>query len=122
MIERIITNLKTFPADGKHQDCWTGLPFYITKGKDMFYYIDKKSKERVYDKGMLKNKIDDRWIVFLKKEANPSLQKIFNIKVNKSLDVIIEYCIDVYKKSLQMEIIRLSKELKELKHVIKFRN
>lgn len=52
----------------------------------------------------MKNKIDDRWIVELIDESNQSLNSIFKIKLSKNLDKIIDYCINIYKKSLKRGI------------------
>jgi len=109
----LITNLKNYPINGKHQECLINLPFKITKGEDQFYWNDKKGNEHKYNIFKNANKIDQRWIVFLKKDyCNPSLKKIFEIKVNKDLNKIIDYCFKIYQKSLKLELKRL-KELKE---------
>lgn len=110
-IKKSIFVIKDYPDDGKHLECDIGLPFEIRKGEDGYFWIDKHGKEKSYNvfKG---GKIDDRWIVHLTKKANPSLMKIFEIKINKDLDKIIDYCVQLYIKSLKMEIARLTKELK----------
>jgi len=107
-----ISNLTTYPQDGNHQECFYLSAFEIRKGEDGYFYHDKKGNEKKYN--LLKgDKIDDRWIVNIKEEANESLKEIFEIKVHKDLNVILNYCADIYKKSLKMEIKRLQKELKE---------
>ena len=112
-MEHSIVTLKNYPDNGKHQRCVTGLPFNISKGHDGFYYTDHTGLERKYN--MFKgDKIDDRWIVFLKKKASPSLKKIFKMKLSKDLGKILDYCEKMYIKSLKMEIKRLTAELKEL--------
>ena len=107
-----IYTIENYPADGNHLECDINLPFQIRKGEDEFYYINEKGEEKSYNN--YKNKIDDRWIVFLTDEASESLQNIFKIKVSRDLDKIIEYCQNIYKKSIELEIKRLNKELKEI--------
>lgn len=105
--------LPTYPDDGNHLECDIGLPFEIRKGEDGYYYLQKSGKERKYNLPSY-NKIDDRWIVNLKGDkASPSLIQMFDIKVNRDLDKIIDYCVNLYKKSLVAELERIKKELKE---------
>ena len=108
-----IETLINYPDNGKHQFIKCDYPFNISKGHDGFFYTDHTGLEKKYNmsKG---NKIDDRWILFLKKKASPSLKKIFKIKVNKDLGKVLEYCEKMYISSLKMEIKRLTAELKEL--------
>jgi hypothetical protein len=108
-----IYNLAHYPDNGDHQECDIGLPFEIVKGRDGYYWTDRKGIKHTYN--ILKsNKTTNKWIVHLKVGANESLFKIFNIMVNKDVDKIIEYCRKIYKKSLIMEIARLQEELKTL--------
>jgi len=110
-IRKSIFTIPNYPDNGKHQECEIGLPFEIRKGEDGYFWTDKKGKEKSYNifKG---DKIDNRWIVHLTEDANKSLLKIFEIKMNKDLDKIIEYCVNLYIRSLKMEILRITKELK----------
>jgi len=109
-IEKSFFTIPNYPDDGNHIECEIELPFEIRKGEDGYFWNDKNGKERSYNI-FKSDKIDDRWIVHLTEDANKSLQQIFEIKVNKSLDKIIDYCITVYVKSLKMEIKRINKEL-----------
>lgn len=107
--------IPNYPDDGKHLECIIDLPFEIRKGEDGYYY-KKKGKEYKYNlfKG---NKIDNRWICWLDKSregVNPSLIKIFEIQVGKDLDKIVDYCFNIYEKSLQLELKRLKKLKSEL--------
>lgn len=113
-MEYSIKTIETYIDNGKHQECDINLPFEIRKGEDGYHYYNKKGKEYKYNLFKNENKIDERWIVHLKKQANESLEKIFEIKVNKDLNKIIEYAINVYRKSLKLEIIRLKRELVKL--------
>lgn len=120
-MKKEIVPLRHYPDNGDHQECFIGyFPFRITKGQDGYYYHDKNGNEKKYN--LYKSgKIDKRWIVHLNEHCeysnrnkNPSLDKIFEVKVNKNLDKIVEYCMAIYKKSLEMEIVRIAKELKGL--------
>jgi len=108
-MRKSIFTIPNYPNDGNHQECDIGLPFEIRKGQDGYFWNDKKGKEHSYNMGY---KVDKRWIVHLTKGANKSLVKIFEIKTSESLDKIINYCVALYKKSLSMEIKRLTQELK----------
>lgn len=111
-IQKKFYRIKSYPDTGEHIECWINLPFLIRKGEDPFHYTIK-GKQHLYNS--YKTKVDDRWIVRVKIVlANPSLIDIFEIKVDKNLDKIIGYCVKVYKKSLEMEIERMKKELREL--------
>jgi hypothetical protein len=105
-----IETIKNYPDNGKHLECFIDLPFQIRKGEDGYYYNDSRGVERKYN--MLKGDgIDKRWIVHIdgdKPGNNPSLERIFNIMVNKDLDKIIAYCIKVYEKSLNLEMQKLN--------------
>lgn len=116
-MDKIISTINRYPDNGKHLECDICFDFFcdidcfeIRKGEDYFCYTDEKGKQKEYGR----NKIDDRWIVILKNTANKSLRKIFNVKVSKDLDVIINYCIEIYKKSLVMEVKRISEELRNI--------
>ncbi len=111
MKQYLIETIKNYPSDGKHQECYIGLPFQIRKGEDGYHNRNKKGIERKYNIYKSETKIDERWICQLTEEANESLEKIFEIKANKDLDVIIKYCVDKYKKSLELEMKRIKKEL-----------
>ena len=105
-----IRPLKDYPDNGKHLQCVLGnLPFEIRKGADGYYYM---VDDEEYSYNLDGN--DQRWIVHLNLFANESLRSIFKVQVNESLDIIVDYCIEIYKKSLELEIKRLKKELKEL--------
>jgi hypothetical protein len=110
-MKKAIFTIPYYPDDGNHQECDIGLPFEIRKGEDGYFWTDKKGKEYSYNifKG---DKIDNLWIVHLTKDANKSLIDIFEIKTNKDLNKLITYCVSLYKKSLSMEIKRLTQELK----------
>lgn len=110
----IIDTLENYPDNGKHQQCWIELPFEIKKGEDGYYWMDKNKVEHPYN--MFKENIDDRWIVHLAPDANQSLLEIFEIKVNKDLNKILQYCFKVYRKSLKMELDRLNHIEKSLSH------
>lgn len=108
-----------YPDDGNHVECWVDVPFdfpfEVRKGEDIYWYKDRKGKEKVYNG--FKKKIDDRWIVNLREdEANPSLIEIFDIKVSKDLNKILKYCVGIYKKSLVMEQYRIQEELSMIKN------
>jgi len=106
-----IKTIKTYPDDGNHKEVVIDLPFYISRGLDSFTYIGSTGKEKEYN-SCKSSKTDRRWIVLLKEGANPSLKKIFNIRLDKDLDKILDYCMKIYKKSLIEEISRLERELK----------
>lgn len=114
MIEHSIYNLKDYPDDGNHQECFMDLPFKVTKGEDAFIYTIKE-KEYTYNK----SGNDQRWFCNLKYEldfyVSPSLEEIFEFKVHKDLNIILEYCRKLYVKSLKMEIKRSKQELKKYK-------
>lgn len=112
-----ITVIDNYPDNDKHLECHIPLPFQIRKGEDGYYYFDRKRVEHKYNIFKSEDKIDDRWIVHIDGDApgaNESLEKIFNIMVSKDLDKIVDYCFDVYEKSLQMELKRLAKIKKEM--------
>lgn len=111
MKKYLIEPIKNYPKNGKHQECYIGLPFQIRKGEDGYRYRNKKGVELKYNIYKSEKKIDDRWICHLKYVANESLEKIFEIKANKDLYVIIKYCFEIYKKSLELEIKRTKVEL-----------
>ncbi len=103
----LIKNLKTYPQDGKHQECIiAGLPFDISKGRDSYTYLNKKGKETWYGGP---SKTSDKWICHLTEQANNSLFEIFEIEQSKDLDKLVNYCIDLYIKSLSMEIQKVNK-------------
>ena len=109
-----ITTITDYPDDGKHQECYIGLPFDIRKGEDSYQYIVKGVK-KMYNSSKSTNKIDDRWIVHLEKGCgNKSLKNIFEIKLNKDLNKIISYCRKIYMRSLEMEIKRIQTELNDM--------
>lgn len=112
MIEHSIFNLNGYPDDGNHQECFVDLPFRITKGEDPFFY-KVKGKEYNYNKSGK----DQRWFCELSGNyVSPSLEEIFEFKVHKDLNVILEYCRKMYTKSLKMEIKRLKQELEKYKN------
>ena len=104
-----VINTDTYPKNGKHQTCLTGLPFDIQKGEGGYYY-KVKGVQKKYNLG---KKVDERWICHLEDYANHSLQRIFEIKVNKDLDEIVKYCVKLYLKSLQMEREKVISEFAE---------
>ena len=108
-----ITTIRNYPEDGRHQECWIGLPFQIRKGEDGYYWTDNKGKEHKYNIYKNENKVDERWIVHLKKDANKSLRRIFEIKVSKDLEKIVKYCVMLYMKSLEMETKRVKRKLSD---------
>lgn len=107
----LITNLKDYPDTGEHQECFINIPcFSITKGHDCFFWTDKKGKEHSYNN--YKTTIDKRWIVTLNEnEATDSLRNIFEVKTNKDVHKIIEYCVNLYRKSLKMELAKIEDDL-----------
>ena len=116
-----LKTIHQYPDNGKHLECFIALPFQIRKGEDGYWYNNKKGKECTYNIYMDKNKnridctkTDERWIVHLDSSygSNRSLFDIFEIKVNKDLDKIVDYCLKIYEKSLKLELKRL-KELKK---------
>ena len=107
-MEYYITDIKHYPDDGNHQECIIDLPFEIRRGEDGYVYHDKKGVEHKYN---MRNKLDKRWVVHLTDTSNESLSKLFEIKCNKDLTVILNYCIRLYKKSLKMELKRVSTKL-----------
>jgi hypothetical protein len=105
-----VETIKNYPNDGNHLECFIDLPFQIRRGEDGYYYNDSKGVERKYNMFKTENKVDNRWIVHIddvKPGYNQSLEKIFNIMVNKDLDKIIKYCIEIYEKSLTLELQRV---------------
>lgn len=116
-----IYTLTRYPDNGSHQECSiyfrdrkpTSLPFEIRKGEDGYHYrVNGKEKKYNLRKD---EKVCQNWIVHLDKDfSSPSLEEIFEIKESKSLVNIIQYCIDLYKKSLTMEVIRINEELEIL--------
>jgi hypothetical protein len=113
-----IATIENYPDDGNHLECHIQLlPFDIKRGEDGYYYTDKKGIERKYNLFKNENKIDDRWIVHIDGDApgaNRSLRDIFNIMVDKDLDKIVDYCFDIYEKSLELEKKKVEKLRKEL--------
>ena len=109
-----ISTIKNYPDDGNHQVCEIGLPFCIRKGQDSYTYNDKNGKEKHYNNFKSANKVDSRWICHLKENASESLSEIFEIKCNKKLEVIINYCVKTYIKSLKMEVKRIKLELENM--------
>ena len=116
-MEKYISNLETYPQNGKHQKCVVGgLPFIFTKGEDTFYWNDKKGKTHKYNTYKNPDKIDERWVIFIDVRKKTSyLNRIFEIKVNKNLDKLIEYGIKIYKKALIAEIKDFNKNFPEQK-------
>lgn len=119
-------NLTNYPRDGKHMECFIYLEydsffkilrcFEIKKGEDGYWYNDKNGKEKTYNV-FKSDKTDDRWIVNINKDyASESLKDLFEIKVNKRLDIIIKYCINLYIKSLKMERESINIELESFKN------
>lgn len=110
MIEHSIYNIPEYPDNGNHQECFTDLPFRITKGEDRFPYRIK-GKEYQYNKSGK----DQRWFCELVEGyigiLSPSLEEIFEIKVHKDLNVILEYCRKIYLKSLELERKRIISEI-----------
>lgn len=111
MEQYTIETIKDYPDNGKHLECNLNLPFQIRKGEDGYCYRNKKGIEITYNIYKSETKIDERWICHLIAGSNESLETIFEIKASKDLDVIIKYCVDTYKKSLELEITRIKKEL-----------
>jgi hypothetical protein len=115
-----ISTIENYPDDGNHLECHISLPFDIKRGEDGYYYTDKKGIEHTYnlkDINNLNRKTDDRWIVHINGNApgaNRSLRDIFNIMVDKDLDKIVDYCFDIYEKSLELEKKKVEKIRKEL--------
>ena len=120
-IEKHITNLETYPQNGKHQKCIVdGLPFYFTKGENPFYWEDKNGKIYQYNNYTDPNKVDERWVIFIdEKKSALYIRKNFEIKANKDLDKLIAYGIKLYKKTLIFEIKKFNKNFPEQKISIK---
>lgn len=108
-----INTISDYPDNGKHMECEISLPFDIRKGEDAYEYTIK-GISKMYNVFKSETKIDDRWIVHLKEQSNESLEKIFEIKLNKDLYVILSYCKKIYIKSLKMEIKRIQLDLKKI--------
>lgn len=112
-----ITAIKNYSDDGNHLECHLPLPFQIRRGEDEYIYRDKHGIEKKYNifKG---DKIEKRWIAHLTDGGyhgiNPSLEEIFEIKVDADLDRLVNYCFRMYEKSLKLEAQRLKKIKKEL--------
>jgi len=107
-----ITPIKNYPDNGKHLECHIPLPFDIKRGEDGYYYRDHKGVERKYNLYKDDRKIDDRWIVHIDGDAlgvTESLIRIFHIMVDKDLDKIVDYCLDIYERSLKLEQERLKR-------------
>ena len=113
MDQYYISKIENYPDNGRHLQCWIGLPFQIRKGEDGYRWKDRKGKEYKYNLYKNEDKIDERWIVHLEDSASESLQDIFDIKVSKDLDKIIKYCVRLYLKSLEMEAKRVRSELSD---------
>ena len=107
-----IINIPNYPKDGKHQEILWDLPFEIRKGEDG-YWFTVDGKEHTYNMGKTTT---SKWIVNLKLNASDSLKKIFKIKLSFEYEKLIEYCIPLYKQSLEMELKRITKELKSFGH------
>lgn len=107
----MITNLADYPDTGEHQECFINIPcFSITKGHDCFFWKDKNGEEHSYNN--YKTTVDKRWIVTLNEsEASSSLKEIFEIKTSKDVHKIIEYCVNLYRKSLKMELAKIEDDL-----------
>ena len=111
MIKRRIGNLKNYPQDGNHLECYTSLPFNITKGQNGFYYMDSKGNEKTYNKYKSDEVIEKRWIAELKPNPNKELEKLFFIKCSTNLDLVIDYCTKIYIKSLELQLKNIREEL-----------
>lgn len=116
-----IDSLPRYPDNELHQECFIYLPgnilpFEMRKGEDGYHYHTngKEKKYNLREDG----EVSQNWIVHLSSCSlslpNKSLRDIFEIKESKSLVEIIRYCIDLYKKSLAMEVIRINEELEIL--------
>ena len=109
-----IITIRNYPENGKHQECLIDMPFQIRKGEDGYQYRDKSGNQKEYNLYKNEDKIDERWICHLTEDANDFLHNIFEVKCNKDLDIIIKYCLEMYEKSLELEINRLKEMKKEL--------
>jgi hypothetical protein len=108
-----IITIQDYPGDGKHQECYINLPFQIRKGEDGYCWMDKKGKEHKYNLYEDGNKVDDRWIIDLTNDASFALEDIFEIKVDKDIEKIIQYCVNIYRKSLEIELERVRNEFSD---------
>ena len=72
----------------------------------MIYYVFRNYKTDYW--------IENRWIVHLRKDANDSLNEIFEVRMNKDLNKIVRYCVNLYLKSLEMEKERVQREFQSL--------
>ncbi len=92
-----------------------GIRRNIKKGVDSYVYLanygEKYSKETEKEYKYKKD-VNKNWIVHVEEEASISLKKIFKVRQFKSLDVLIEYALKKYYKSLKLELIRINKEIK----------
>jgi hypothetical protein len=99
-----IEKLGTYPQNGKHQYVEIDLPFRITKGEDMFYYYSE-GEEKLYPSEC------EEWICFIKEKTSQSminiLSDMFEVQRNKDLNIILQYCKDVYLNALSLEIQRV---------------
>ncbi len=110
-----IENLRYYPDDGKHQKCFTKLPFTITKGTDSFLYYDRDDSKEYKEYNsyeQFKDRVDPRWIACIKPIANESLKKMYKTVLHKDLYKVLEKCEILYIASLEMELVRIKKELK----------
>ena len=106
-----VSNIETYPWNGKHQIVRWDLPIEVTKGTDRFTYYNHKGEEKLYNERKRDNSpIDQRWIAFFdgtfdfatidSEDLNMLLHKV----VHKDLTKVLEHCIKVYKKVLRQEI------------------
>lgn len=113
-LEDFIISIDNYPDDGNHLECVLDLPFEIRKGEDGYIWLDKNGVEHKYNMYKTDHRIENRWIVHLRRDANNSLNEIFEVRMNKDLNKIVKYCVTLYLKSLEMEKERVQKEFQSL--------
>lgn len=106
-----VTNIETYPWNGKHQRVIWDLPIDITKGMDRFTYYNHKGEEKCYnDRPRDNSPIDQRWIAFVDREfclstiGSEDFNMLLHKVVHKDLTKVLTHCISVYKKVLRKEL------------------
>lgn len=113
-LEDFTMPIDNYPDDGNHLECVLDLPFEIRKGENGYIWLDKNGVEHKYNMYKTDYWIENRWIVHLRKDANDSLNEIFEVRMNKDLNKIVRYCVKLYLKSLEMEKERVQREFQSL--------
>ena len=113
-----VSNLPTYPWNGKHQTVHWDLPIQITKGEDRFLYYNHKGEEKLYNERKRDNSpIDQRWIAFVDRDFclatidSEDFNKLLHKVVHKDLTKVLTHCIKVYKKAIRAELEYLKQPL-----------